>query len=186
DRQVLALRRLPSWPQLTGSSLASGNPDTRASYSLVQLVFHLESHFDSNLPSHHLVGLDHCGDVLDVSAVDAFDRDACARDCQLHGLFDRVGRDARELDRFFNHDAQPLLGTPLAGDCLTFPLAGRYARPCVVVSARRHRKQGDLAPACYPATSTQARDWSARRESLQLPVKIESPSGQEALTEFVL
>src|SRR5271156_5210708 len=32
----------------------------------------------------------------------------------------------------------------------------------------------------------EARDWSARRESRQLSVKIESPSGEQALTEFVL
>src|ERR1700733_1958387 len=32
----------------------------------------------------------------------------------------------------------------------------------------------------------EARDWSARRESRQLSVKIESPAGEEALTEFVL
>src|ERR1035437_6841572 len=32
----------------------------------------------------------------------------------------------------------------------------------------------------------EARDWSARRENLELSVKIESPSGEEALTEFVL
>ncbi len=32
----------------------------------------------------------------------------------------------------------------------------------------------------------EARDLSARRESLQVSVKIESPSGEEALTEFVL
>src|ERR1039457_7204259 len=31
-----------------------------------------------------------------------------------------------------------------------------------------------------------SRYWSARRENLQLSVKIESPSGEEALTEFVL
>src|SRR5208282_3305835 len=96
------------------------------------------------------------------------------------------GRDARELDRFFDHDAQPLLGTPSARDCLTFSLARRYARPCVVVSARSDRKQGDIAPGCYRATCMEARDLRARGEGLQLSVKIESPSGEEALTEFVL
>src|SRR5208337_2507187 len=118
DLEVLALRRLP-------------DPRSR---SLVQLVFHLEGHLDPHLPSRDLVRLDQRRDVLDMSGVDAVDRDAGARDCQLHGVFDRVGRDARELDRFFNHDAQTLLGTQCARDCLTLALTRRYARPCTVVS----------------------------------------------------
>jgi hypothetical protein len=70
---------------------------------IVQLVLNDKGCLDRYPPLRHLIAFDRGSDVLDVHVMYAFYGDAGARQGNLYGILDRIGRNPYQVNNFFNH-----------------------------------------------------------------------------------